>query len=210
MFSRSMLSFVQQFFHPQFSETGSGIKYHRGTETHKECLHLLYLHELTVSPHLSSGQNIKRETFIESLQMEWCFPSHQGESHHSWCGTGNDTCLRKLSTMTVHWSFFFKIQTVPVFVGTSLSVFGCRYKWQIFPCSMKTTPYLHSESQYTWLSCFFPLCSGTGQWHQGVGCWFRKDQRALWICLHQRVLFWFPCRFWLCLEDRHLYISLGI
>lgn len=106
--------------------------------------------------------------------------------------------------------FFLKIQTVPVFVGTSLSVFGCRYKWQIFPCSMKTTPYLHSESQYTWLSCFFPLCSGTGQWHRGVGCWFRKDQRALWICLHQRVLFWFPCRFWLCLEDRHLYISLGI
>lgn len=77
-------------------------------QKHKECLHLLYLHELTVSPHLSSGQNIKRETFIESLQMEWCFPSHQGKSHHSWCGTGNDTCLRKLSTMTVHWSFFFK------------------------------------------------------------------------------------------------------
>lgn len=79
--------------------------------------------------------------------MERCRPFRRhGKSCHSWCSTGNDTRLRKLRTMTVHWSFFINIDGLCFCGNKIVSVFGFGYKWQRFPCSMKTSAYLQSGS----------------------------------------------------------------
>lgn len=40
----------------------------------------------------------------EQHQKEWTVRCRHGKSCHSWCGTGNDMRVRKLSTMTAHGS----------------------------------------------------------------------------------------------------------
>lgn len=98
-----------------------------------------------------------RETLTDSMQMERCRP---GKSLHSWCRTGNDTRLRKPSTMTVHWSFF-NIDRLCFCGNKIVCVFGHRYKWQRFPCSMKTSRYLHSASSTH--DCHALSCLALGQ-----------------------------------------------
>lgn len=117
--------------------------------------------------------------------------STMGNSHHSWCRQ-EMTRLRKPRTMTAYWFFsffsFFNIDGLCFCGNKIVCVFGCSYKWQIFLHFMKTSPYLHSESQYPWLC--FPSAQGQERTQKGRA---RKDQRAFWLCFHQRLLYWwFP------------------
>lgn len=125
-----------------------------------------------------------RETNIDTMQMERCYLFHHGKSHHSWCRTGNDTQLRKLSTMT--WSFF-NIDGLCFCGNKIVCVFVSRYKWQIFPSSVKTSPYLHSESSMAIIYLSFLLTDRITAQRR-----FGKDQRDLGIYFHQRVeaLYW--------------------
>lgn len=136
------LSFVLGVF-LSLVRTGSGARCFIEKETLDErtaasciCMSLLSLLSLY------SGHEV---TITDIVQIERCCLSHHGKSPKSWCRTGNDTHPRKLSTMTAHWSFF-NIDGHCFCGNKTLCVFGCSYKWQIFPCSMKTSPYLQSET----------------------------------------------------------------
>lgn len=146
-------------FRLQFSETGSGAGFYREKETWAwRTVTSICMSSLSrLGPYRRHGDKEPsrekqekdgghgRETITDTMQMERCRPSHHGKSRHSWCRTGNDTCLRKLSTMTVHWSFF-NIDRLCFCGNRIVCVFGCCYKWQRFPSSMKTSSYLLSGS----------------------------------------------------------------
>ena len=126
-------------------------------------------------------------------------PFHHGKSHHSWCRTGNDTCLRKLCTMTVHWSFF-NIDGL-CFCGNKIAcVFGWSYKWQRFPRSMKTSPYLRPESQHPWLSWTFLSARGQDNHTERNDVDSQKIKETFEYIFHQRVEALAVSRFRLCLE----------
>ena len=170
MFSRSMLSFVLQVFPLSILRNE---EWRRVLQRKRHCglkNASVLLCELTVSPrpvqwwwrdkeNMKTGSGHGRETMTDTLQMEQCCPFHHGKSLHSWCRAGNDTRPRKPSTMTVHWSFF-NIDALCFCGNKIVCVFRCVYKWQRFPCSMKTSPYLQSLSQYPWLSCTFLSAQG--------------------------------------------------
>lgn len=88
-----------------------------------------------------------------------CCLFHHGKIGHSWCGTGNDTRLRKLCTMTVHWSFLILTGACFCVCVNNIRLCTCQYKQQIFPPAGENNMYIHSVFRLAPLSPF-PGVSG--------------------------------------------------
>lgn len=100
--------------------------------------------------------------------------SAMGTAAPSWCKAGNDTRLRKLSTMPVHWSFF-NIASL-FFRGTRLSVFwaaAINGRDLLVPWKQVVIPSFSPRP-----SCSFTQRSGTGWRHRGAVMPGRKRSKT--------------------------------